>query len=303
MPATQKTSRDPSPSPIIPPPPTVQGTFDDLLPVGLKTQNGKVRRFEPHEHTAQDLRIARNRKSLRTSPVTYMMRMIALGVESLGGQEIYSQFKESGFKTIPKVLQGLHLSDGEYLLVAGQIHSYGSIVEGTWQCPVCEGRQKAEFDLSMMEILKFPEGDEEAPDPVVTVELDRGNSWNLEAPQFAQYNSVVWKYYTMAMPTLASLLQIEKITLNDKEKFDNKVLARSTQEIIADDGVTVMPKEMKSFLGDQVIEDLTARDVLKLQNYVYDYLPRLDRELLVRCLSCGHEGQEGLNPTILRLGG
>lgn len=300
MPATQKTSRDPSPSPIIPPPPTVQGTFDDLLPVGLKTQNGKVRRFEPHEHTAQDLRIARDRKALRTSPVTYMLRMIALGVETLGGQEIYSQFKASGFKQIPKVLQGLHLSDGEYLLVAAQIHSYGSIVEGTWQCPICEEKQKAEFDLSKMEVLKFPEENEDL-DPVVTVELDRGKSW--ESEPFAQYNSVVWKYYTMAMPTLASLLQIEKITLNDRERFDNKVLSRSTVEIIAEDGVTVMPKDMKSFLGDLVIEDLTARDVLKLQTYVYDYLPRLDRELLVRCLACGNEGQEGLNPTILRLGG
>jgi len=245
-----------------------------------------------------DLRVARDRK--KVSPTIFMLRMIALGLESIGEHEIYGPFKESGFKQVPKILEGLYLSDGEYLLLAGQIHSYGEVVESQWQCPTCESRQKAEFYLSKMEILKFPDGGEEFS-PVVTVELDRGRSWKTEP--FSQYSSVVWKYYTMEMPTMAGLLQTERVTMSDREKFDNKVLSRSAVELVAEDQQVVMPSEMKSFLGDNIIEDLTARDVLKLQTYVYDYLPRLDRDLLVRCTACGMEELTGLNPTLLRLRG
>lgn len=300
MPATTKTSRDNSPSPIIPPPPTIQGTFDSLLPVGLKTREGRVRHFEPHEHTAQDLRIARDRRVLSRSPVGFMLRIVALGIETLGGQEIYAPFKASGFKQVPKILEGMNLTDAEYLLVASQIHSYGALVDGTWQCPACEERQKAEFDLSKMEVLKFPDDDNEY-DPIVTVELDRGHSWKTEP--FAQFSTFTWKYYTMEMPSMASLLQIERVTLADREKFDNKVLARSTIGIVSEDQMTEMPIEMKSFLSDSIIDDLPARDVLKLSTFVFDYLPRLDRDLLVRCQVCGTEGLTGLNPTMLRLGG
>jgi len=298
MPATTKTSRDDSPSPIIPPPPTVQGTFDNVLPVGLKSRDGRVRQFEPHEHTAQDLRIARDRRALTRSPVGFMLRIVALGLETLGDHEIYAPFKASGFKQVPKILEGLSLTDAEYLMIACQIHSYGAIVEGMWQCPNCDEKQKAEFDLSQMEVLKFPEGNY---DPIVTIELDRGASWQTEP--FAQFSSTLWKYYTMETPTMASLLQIERVTLADRVRFDNKVLARSTIEIVADDQVTVMPSEMKSFLGDSIVDDLMAKDVLKLGTFVYDYLPRLDRDLLVRCQVCGTEGLEGLNPTMLRPGG
>jgi len=303
MPATENPSPQDAPASahVILPPPTVNSILDSTLPVGLRMPTGdRVRTVEFHEHTAEDLTVLRDTSIIRKSPITFMMRLIALGVEKIGGEAVYEEFKKSGFKQVPKLLEGLAITDAEYLIVAAHIHSYGGVTEGDWECPSCGEMQLARFDLTQMQVTKFPEGPEEHR-PVVTVELERGITFDtIEA--FPQFQQTEWKFYTMEMPTMSRLLQVEKVTGKRREKFDPKVLARSAVQISAGNGV-VMPQDMKSMLGDDIILKLKARDMISLGKFVFDYLPRLDRELRVTCENCGVEAGEGLDPTMLLPGG
>lgn len=299
-------SKNPSPQDdsasahVILPPPTIQGILDSTLPVGLRLSTGeRVRNVEFHEHTAEDLTVLRDTSMIRKSPITFMMRLIALGVEKIGGESVYEEFKKSGFKLVPKLLEGLAITDAEYLIIVAHIHSYGGITEGDWECPSCGDMQLAQFDLTLMDVTKFPD-DEEEHRAVVTVELERGISFDLES--FPQFRGMDWKFYTMEMPTMSKLLHVEKVTGKQRAKFDPKVLARSTVQISAGNGV-VMPQDMKSMLGDDIILKLKARDMIALGKFVFDYLPRLDRELRVTCEHCGVEAGEGLDPTMLLPGG
>ena len=304
MPAQKPTSQqDPRQALVVPPPPTVQGTFDTVLPVGLKEPGGeRVREFELHEHTAEDLSVIRDARTLARQPIQYLMRLVAMGLERVGKHQVYAEFAAGDFKKVPKIIEGLPLTDAEYLLVASQIHSYGQYSESDWQCAVCNTKNAGKFDLSKIDITKFP--DDDAPyEPIVTVELERGLEFKSEA--WAQFSSVVWNLYTMEMPTLGQLLHVERVSSGARKKnqtrrqrFDTKVLHRSVVQIAAQDG-SVMPTDMKNMLGEGVIAKLKARDMILLGRFIFDTLPRMDREIIVECEQCGSEAKEGLDPTML----
>ena len=155
------------------------------------------------------------------------------------------------------------------------------------------------FDLSQMGITKFAQDGED--DPLVTVELDKGSLFEIEA--YANLGGVVWKHYTMKMPTMADLFAAEKESGTARRSFDMRALAKAVVQVASEQG-KIMPNEMKAVLRERVITDLKASDMIKLGRFISENLPRLDRGLQYNCGTCGGEAQERLDPTMLvQLGG
>lgn len=278
------------------PPELVQGTYD-TLPCGVRVRDDdpeRARTFILHEHETRDVSVLEDRKARRV-PSEWTMRLVSIGVESIGDVPVYAPFAESGYQKVPDVVKRLTVADAEFLVLAANMYSYGKTSKISTVCPACDHRMRdVPFDLERITPYAFPEG---SHDPVLTVVLERPVKFS--HPTFPALKERAWDRFTVRAPELRDLRIVDKDT---SPGWEHRVLARCVLSIEDAKGGR-MPQDVMKALGDDVILRLPARHTGTISRTMMRTLPHLDREVILTCSQCGYEVREGVDPTTLLPGG
>lgn len=280
-----------SPSPM-------PGSFqENVLPIGVRQQEGpRIREYSLREHTGKDLNLISDRKLRNRSPAGWLARVVAVNLATLGDQDIYSQYKGAEYKSPPSILNRMPVADVEYIMIVGHIHSYGMVTSSMFRCPHCDSEFENEFELTDIDVTKFPNQDYRAELRVV---LENGVRYDLPKDSLSNKK---WTQFFLRPPELGDLQEAQRVRARTGQIEDYETLVRSITSVRAGDG-TELPPKMKDWLGSDLINEMKAPQVLQISDAINDDFPHVDRQLTVRCEVCGRESADGLDPTSLLPGG
>ena len=279
-------------------PDTIHG-FPAELPIGILSSDGESRQKEFSLIKVGEVTetIITNDAFRRNHPQKWLCRLISSFVEHIGSIKVYSEFRSSKFKEIPKAVAQLPIADAGYLLALGHMNTYGPDLDvGIQECDECGRKTKYDVDLRKM---KLKEDSVKDPNEF-WAQLPNGflrPEGSTASEKVLPYTEIRWNRYFFRPPTLADAIAHEKHwTRTNMVNFNMRVLCDALVKVESweDDGEGNFSKtgeletKFQNMEGHNLFNKLDSADRRAIRATV-NKLPALDMDVVQECSACGED--------------
>lgn len=273
----------------------------NVLPIGFNYDGRSYRSFEVNRINGFMERIIHNETLRRERPQTWMAMVVSGLLNTIEGDSVSYEFVDGGGKKIPEMVKRIPLADAGLILIAGQVHTFGSILKGQKaRCISCGHPNDLNIDLENMAI---PDGIGE-PMESVTVQLETGWQRVLDPDKAGQkelgWEGKVFDVFEFGIPTIGDAIRNEKHFSSSRVlDFQLRIVNDRLMRVKCSKDGFVMPQDMfeayksaNAFFADR--HGLFSNDRTLIRDAM-NKLPQVSLSVTAMCDSCMADFEAGVS--------